>query len=86
MIIPPFCLRVHPILYILCIHTGWPIVFNDVVFQSSPVLYDHNHDGIDDILTVTRDASIHWILLDHDANYIKDYILKISPLRIKKDW
>ena len=44
---------------------GWPITFEDTSFQGSPMLYDIDGDGTNDIGVVDKDANLHWIRIGY---------------------
>ena len=50
---------------------GWPITFEDTSFQGSPMLYDIDGDGTNDIGVVDKDANLHWIRIGftHSPTY-----------------
>lgn len=65
---------------------GWPLHFTGASFLSSPLLYDVNGDGVDDIGIVDTNANLYWIRLGDFGQYLEDYHISLPKLRIKKNW
>lgn len=65
---------------------GWPLSFEDSSFQGSPLLYDIDGDGTNDIGVVDKDANLHWIRVGEFGQYLDDYHTQVPRLKIKKDW
>ena len=52
---------------------GWPLSFEDSSFQGSPMIYDVDNDGSNDIGIVDKDANLHWIRVGEFGQYLDDY-------------
>jgi hypothetical protein len=65
---------------------GFPIAFEDSSFQGSPMIYDIDGDGTNDIGVVDKDANLHWIRIGEFGQYLDDYHMQVPKLKVKKDW
>lgn len=65
---------------------GWPLAFDDAKFESSPLIYDFDQDGIDDILIADFDGYIKVIKVNDNGNYEKDVQIRLPRLKVKKNW
>lgn len=65
---------------------GFPLSFEDSSFQTSPVLYDVDNDGTNDMGVVDKNGNLFWIRLGEFGQYLEDYHVQIPKLKIKKDW
>jgi hypothetical protein len=64
--------------------TGWPFGFPRSSFVSSPLVHDVDHDGINDIAVVTKNAEI--VFLKSNGQPIYNYTLVVPPLPVHKRW
>lgn len=65
---------------------GFPLSFEDSSFQTSPVLYDVDNDGVNDMGVVDKNGNLFWIRLGEFGQYLEDYHVQVPKLKIKKDW
>ena len=65
---------------------GWPTTFEGSTFQGTPVLYDVDGDGIDDIGVVDKNANVFFVRTGEFGQYLEDYHMQVPSLRVKKDW
>ena len=65
---------------------GFPLSFEDSSFQTSPVLYDVDNDGVNDMGVVDKNGNLFWIRLGEFGQYLEDYHIQVPKLKIKKDW
>jgi hypothetical protein len=65
---------------------GWPLSFEDSSFQGSPILYDIDGDGKNDIGIVDKNANLYWVRVGDFGQYLEDYHTQVPKLKIKKDW
>jgi len=65
---------------------GWPTTFEGSTFQGSPVLYDVDGDGIDDLGVVDKNANVFFVRTGEFGQYLEDYHMQVPSLRVKKDW
>ena len=65
---------------------GWPTTFEGSTFQGTPVLYDVDGDGIDDIGVVDKNANVFFVRMGEFGQYLEDYHMQVPSLRVKKDW
>ena len=66
--------------------SGWPLSFEDSTFQGSPMLYDIDGDGTNDIGVVDKNGNLFWIRLGEYGQYLEDYHIQVPKLKIKRDW
>ena len=62
----------------------WPLHFNDVQFHSSPILFDFNHDGLNEIVLFTECGKI--LFISHHGKLFKDHTIQIPPLIFHRYW
>lgn len=65
---------------------GWPITFEGSTFQGTPILYDVDGDGIDDIGVVDKNANVYFVKVGEFGQYLEDYHMQVPSLQVKKDW
>jgi len=65
---------------------GWPITFEGSSFQGSPILYDIDGDGTNDIGVVDKNANLYWIRVGEFGQYLDDYHTQVPKLKVRKDW
>ena len=65
---------------------GWPLSFDDSTFQGSPMLYDIDGDGTNDVGVVDKDGNLFWIRIGNYGEYMEDYHIQVPKLKIKRDW
>lgn len=65
---------------------GWPLSFEDSSFQGSPLIFDIDGDGTNDVGLVDKDANLHWIRVGEFGQYLDDYHVQVPRLKVKKDW
>lgn len=65
---------------------GFPLSFEESSFQASPVLYDVDEDGENDIGVVDKNGNLYWVRLGEFGQYLEDYHVQVPKLKIKKDW
>lgn len=63
---------------------GWPYAFTQSGFHTSPLAYDVDRDGIDDMLLVSFDAEI--VFLSQHGVPLRGRGFKLPKLRVRKDW
>ena len=66
--------------------SGWPLSFEDSTFQGSPMLYDIDGDGTNDVGVVDKDGNMFWIRIGDYGQYMEDYHIQVPKLKIKRDW
>ena len=66
--------------------SGWPLSFEDSTFQGSPMLYDIDGDGTNDIGVVDKNGNLFWIRIGEYGQYLEDYHIQVPKLKIKRDW
>lgn len=64
--------------------SGWPYAFSGSSFHTSPLTYDVDRDGTDDILLVSYDAEL--IVLGANGLPLKGWASRLPKLRVKKRW
>jgi hypothetical protein len=65
---------------------GWPMTFEDSSFHGSPMLFDVDGDGTNDIGLVDKDGNLFFMRIGEYGQYLEDYHIQIPRLRVKKDW
>ena len=65
---------------------GWPMTFEDSSFMGSPMLFDVDGDGTNDIGLVDRDGNLYFMRIGEYGQYLEDYHIQIPRLRVKRDW
>lgn len=63
---------------------GWPFTLPNSVFHSSPLAYDINGDGFQEIGIVTYNAEIIWF--NENGTPVFGKTLKIPGLKVNKNW
>jgi hypothetical protein len=82
-----YLVSVKFILLELCgLISGWPVGFERRGFHSSPLLYDMDHDGIQDIIVADSDARLLWLRLGDFGQYLHDIELVVPKLKVRKNW
>ena len=57
---------------------GWPMTFEDSTFLSSPVLYDIDADGKNDVGVVDKNANIFFLRLGDYGQYLEDFHVQVG--------
>ena len=65
---------------------GFPLGFDGSSFQTSPILYDIDGDGVNDVGVVDKDANLYWIRLGEFGQYLEDFHMQVPKLKVRKDW
>lgn len=65
---------------------GWPISFPNMRFFSSPVVFDIDGDGHNDIGVVDEDGGLYFVRVGEFGEYLDDYHIQLPPLRVRRDW
>jgi hypothetical protein len=65
---------------------GFPLGFDSSSFQSSPILYDIDGDGTNDLAVIDKNANLYWIRLGEFGQYLEDFHIQVPKLKVKKDW
>lgn len=65
---------------------GFPLGFSDSSFQTSPILYDIDGDGVNDMTIIDKNANIYWVRLGDYGQYLEDYHVQVPKLKVRKDW
>lgn len=65
---------------------GFPLGFDGSSFQSSPILYDIDGDGTNDLALIDKNANIYWVRLGEYGQYLEDFHIQVPKLKVKKDW
>ncbi len=65
---------------------GWPMAFEDSTFLGSPILFDIDADGKDDVGVVDKNGNLFFIRLGEYGQYLEDFHTHVPRLRVKKDW
>jgi len=65
---------------------GWPMMFEDSTFLSSPVLYDIDADGKNDVGVVDKNGNIFFLRLGDYGQYLEDFHVQVPRLKVKKNW
>eukprot|EP00656_Telonema_subtile_P012705 TRINITY_DN16409_c0_g1_i1.p1 TRINITY_DN16409_c0_g1~~TRINITY_DN16409_c0_g1_i1.p1 ORF type:complete len:775 (+),score=189.59 TRINITY_DN16409_c0_g1_i1:112-2436(+) len=63
---------------------GWPFVFSKSSFHASPLMYDVDNDGHQEVVLVTNDAEI--VFLKQEGVPLYGWTLKVPPLSVRKHW
>ena len=73
---------------IICepIFVGWPVGFERRMFHSTPVLYDMDSDGIQDIVVADSNARVLWLRLGDYGTYLHDIELRVPRLKVRRNW
>ena len=65
---------------------GWPLSFEGSSFQGSPMLYDIDGDGKNDVGVVDKNGNMYWIRIGEFGQYLEDYHIQVPKLKIVRDW
>ena len=65
---------------------GWPLSFEGSSFQGSPMLFDIDGDGANDIGAVDKNGNMFWVRMGAFGQYLEDYHVQIPKLKVQKDW
>ena len=65
---------------------GWPMTFEDSEFLGSPILYDIDGDGKDDIGVIDNNGNVFFIRIGEYGQYLEDYHMQVPRLRVAKKW
>lgn len=65
---------------------GWPIRFPRSSFHASPLVFDIDGDGFNDIGVCDEAANLYWIRVSDYGQYLEDYHIQIPKLRVLRDW
>ena len=63
---------------------GWPYAFSRSGFHASPLAFDVDADGVDELLLLTSDAEV--IFLSQAGMPLRDRGFKLPKLKVKKAW
>ena len=63
---------------------GWPYAFTQSGFHTSPLAYDVDGDGVDEMLLLSFDAEI--IFLTQHGLPLRGRGFRLPKLRVRKDW
>ena len=63
---------------------GWPYAFSRASFHTSPLAYDIDGDGVDEMLLLTYDAEA--VFLSSSGLPLRGRGFKLPKLRVKKKW
>jgi hypothetical protein len=63
---------------------GWPYAFTRSSFHTSPLAYDVDADGVDELLLLTYDAEA--VFLSHRGLPVRGHGFKLPKLKVRKDW
>ena len=65
---------------------GWPMAFEESTFLGSPILFDIDADGKDDVGVVDKNGNLFFIRLGEYGQYLEDFHTQVPRLRVKKSW
>jgi len=65
---------------------GWPITFEGSTFQGTPVLFDVDGDGVEEIGVVDKSANVYFVRMGEYGQYLEDFHMQVPSLRVKRDW
>jgi hypothetical protein len=65
---------------------GWPLSFEGSSFQGSPMLYDIDGDGTNDIGVIDKDGNMYWVRIGEYGQYLEDYHIQVPKLKIARNW
>ncbi|GAM19231.1 hypothetical protein SAMD00019534_024060 [Acytostelium subglobosum LB1] len=63
---------------------GWPFILPESTFSSSPILYDFDQDGHNEIVVATREGEI--LFIHSNGMLAFNSTLRIPPLKVAKNW
>ena len=56
------------------------------MFHTTPVLYDMDSDGIQDIVVADSNARVLWLRLGDYGTYLHDVELRVPRLKVRRNW
>lgn len=65
---------------------GWPMAFEGSSFMGSPMLFDIDNDGKNDVGVVDKNGNMFFIRIGEFGQYLEDYHVQIPKLKVKRDW
>jgi hypothetical protein len=65
---------------------GWPMAFEDSSFMGSPILFDIDADGTNDIGLVDKDGNLYFMRIGEFGEYLEDFHVQIPRLKVKRNW
>jgi hypothetical protein len=65
---------------------GWPLSIEEASFHGSPMLYDIDADGTNDIGVVDTDANMYWLRIGEFGQYLEDFHMQVPKLKVRRDW
>ncbi|CAM9105375.1 unnamed protein product, partial [Ectocarpus fasciculatus] len=65
---------------------GWPISFEESTFHGSPMLYDIDGDGKNDIGMVDSDANMYWVRVGQFGQYLAEFHVQVPKLKVRRNW
>ncbi len=65
---------------------GWPMTFEDSSFMGSPMLFDIDGDGTNDIGIVDKNGNLYFMRIGEFGQYLEDYHIQVPRLKVKRDW
>ena len=65
---------------------GWPMMFEDSVFLSSPILYDIDADGKNDVGVIDKNANLFFLRIGDYGQYLEDYHVQVPRLKVARNW
>jgi hypothetical protein len=65
---------------------GWPLSIEEASFHGSPMLYDIDADGANDIGVVDTDANMYWLRIGEFGQYLEDFHMQVPKLKVRRDW
>jgi hypothetical protein len=63
---------------------GWPYAFTRATFHTSPLAYDVDGDGVDEMLLLTFDGEV--VFLSRRGLPVRGHGFKLPKLKVRKDW
>ena len=64
--------------------TDWPL--SGASFQGSPILFDIDGDGFNDLGAADKDGNLYWVRIGTFGQYLDDYHVRIPKLKIQRNW
>ena len=55
-------------------------------FQGSPLLFDIDGDGFNDLGAADKDGNLYWVRIGTFGQYLDDYHVRIPKLKIQREW
>ena len=65
---------------------GWPMTFEDSSFMGSPMLFDIDGDGTNDIGIVDKNGNLYFMRIGEFGQYLEDYHIQVPKLKVKRGW